>query len=135
MTTEQKIIRTKVGLLELAKQLKNVQQACAIMGYSRDSFYRFRDLYETGGEEALKEVSRREPNLRNRIAARSRSASSRSPWNSPPGASCASRTRSRKEGVRISPTGVRGVWVRHDLETMESACWPSRRCPRARGAS
>ena len=41
MTTERKLIRAKVGLLELAKQLGNVSQACKIMGYSRDSFYRF----------------------------------------------------------------------------------------------
>jgi hypothetical protein len=40
-TTEQKIIKTKVGLLELAKQLGNVSRACHIIGYSRDCFYRF----------------------------------------------------------------------------------------------
>ena len=39
MTTDQKIIRAKVGLLELAKQLGNVSQACKMLGYSRDSFY------------------------------------------------------------------------------------------------
>jgi hypothetical protein len=45
MTTEQKIIRAKVRLLELAKQLGNVSQAFKVVGYNRDSFYRFKELY------------------------------------------------------------------------------------------
>jgi transposase InsO family protein len=116
MTQEQKIIRAKVGLLELAKQIGNslakagVSQACKMMGYSRDSFYRFKQLYDKGGELALQEISRRKPILKNRTPIE---------IEQPAWGQVRISEALKRRGLSISPAGVRCVWKRHDLTSMK----------------
>ena len=119
MTKDQKIIKGKLGLLELAKQLGNVSQACKMLGYSRDSFYRFKELYDKGGELALQEMSRKKPILANRTAPEIAARIVAFSLEQPAFGQIRVANEMRKVGYSISPAGVRGVWQRHDLETMK----------------
>jgi len=65
--TNNPIIKHKVGLLNLAEELSNVSKACKIMGVSRETFYRYQELVDNGGVDALVNQSKRVPNLKNRV--------------------------------------------------------------------
>ena len=116
---EQKMIKPKLGVLELAKRLGSVSQACKTMGYSRDSFYRFKKLYENGGEEALREISKKKPIYKNRVPEHVEKAVVDLAIENPALGQLRASQELLQRGTIVSSGGVRSIWLRHNMETMK----------------
>ena len=114
-----KVIQNKVGLLNLAQELGNISRACKVMGYSRDTFYRYKSAVEAGGVEGLFEKSRRQPNMKNRVDDATEARVLSYAVECPVYGQLRTSNELRKEGVFVSPSGVRSIWLRHNLESMK----------------
>jgi hypothetical protein len=111
-------IRRKLSLLKLAEELGNVSKACQIMGYHRDSFYEIRRSFQKGGVSALVEEKRgpRAPHP-NRVSAEIEARILDYALSKPTHGAQRVANELRLEGLTVSSSGVRGVWLRHELET------------------
>ncbi len=118
-SVQQKVIKHKIGLLNLAAELGNVSRACKVMGYSRDTFYRYQAAVETGGVEALIDANRRKPNIKNRVEEATEAAVSAFALEQPAFGQVRVSNELRKRGIFVSPSGVRSVWLRQNLESFK----------------
>ena len=115
----QNVIKHKTGLLNLAAELGNISKACKMMGFSRDTFYRYQAARDAGGVEALFEVNRRKPNLKNRVEETIEAAVTAFAIDFPAYGQTRANNELRKQGVFVSLSGVRSIWMRHDLVSMK----------------
>lgn len=117
--TNNPIIKHKVGLLNLAEELGNVSRACKVMGVSRDTFYRYQELVESGDVDSLISRSRRVPNLKNRVDEATEKAVVDYAVEYPAYGQVRASNELRRQGISASPSGVRSIWLRHDLESFK----------------
>lgn len=115
INSNQKIIKHKVGLLNLAEELGNVSQACKVMGLSRDTFYRYKTAVDEGGVDALLDKTRRKPNLKNRVDEQTEQAVIQFAIDYPAYGQLRASNELRKLGVFVSSSGVRSIWIRNEL--------------------
>lgn len=119
-TSTHKLIKNKIGLLNLAQELGNVSRACKVMGFSRDTFYRYKELSEEeGGVDNLIEKTRRKPNHKNRVDEQTENSVVSFAIEYPACGQVRASNELRKRGVFVSGGGVRCIWVRHNLETFK----------------
>ncbi len=117
--TNNQIIKHKVGLLNLAEELQNVSKACKVMGVSRDTFYRYQELASTGNMDALINQSRRTPNLKNRVDEQTEQAVVDFAIQYPAYGQHRTSNELRQIGIFVSGSGVRSIWLRHNLENFK----------------
>jgi len=117
--TNNQIIKHKVGLLNLAEELQNVSKACKVMGVSRDTFYRYQELASTGNMDALINQSRRTPNFKNRVDEQTEQAVVDFAIQYPAYGQHRTSNELRQIGIFVSGSGVRSIWLRHNLENFK----------------
>lgn|SRR5688500_6493119 len=115
----QNVIKHKLGLLNLAAELGNVSKACRVMGLSRDTFYRYQTAKAEGGIEALFDANRRKPNPKNRVDEAIEAAVVAYAIEQPAHGQTRASNELRQRGVFVSPSGVRSIWLRHDLASFK----------------
>jgi hypothetical protein len=117
--TNNQIIKHKIGLLNMAEELQNVSKACKMMGVSRDTFYRYQELASTGNVDALINHSRRVPNPKNRVDEQTEQAVIDHAITYPAYGQHRTSNELRRAGVFVSGSGVRSIWLRHNLESFK----------------
>ena len=115
LETNDRIIKHKLGLLNLAEELGNVSKACKVRELSRDTFYRYKAAVDDGGVEALFDKTRRKPNLKNRVDLAIEDAVVAYAIEQPAHGQVRVSNELRKRGVFVSASGVRSIWIRHEL--------------------
>lgn len=119
LLTNERIIKNKVGLINLAEELQNISKTCKVMGLSRETFHRYKRTVDEGGVESLMDKTCRKPNLLNRVDEGTEKAVLKHAIEFPTHGQLRARNELRKLEIFVSPSGARSIWLRHHLESFK----------------
>jgi hypothetical protein len=115
MTQSQYLIQRKLNVVDLAKTLGNISESCRRLGVSRQHYYDIKTALKEDGVEGLLEKSRRVPRMRNRVAIETEERLLQYALEFPTHGQTRTANELLKQGVTISPFGVRSVLLRNGL--------------------
>jgi len=115
MTQQHYIIIRKTNMVELGKILGNISEACRKLGVSRQHYYDIKGTIEEEGLSGLLEKSRMKPRFSNRVSPEIEKEILDFTLAFPIAGQVTVSNELKKNGVMVSPGGVRGVWLRHEL--------------------
>jgi hypothetical protein len=115
MSTREKLIKARMGMLALAEELSNVSRACRRAGISRSHFYEIKDAYEKYGREGLAPELKRRPRMPNQTPPELEAQILEMTGRYPTLSYVRLSDQLKLIGLPISPSTVRCVWLRHGL--------------------
>jgi transposase InsO family protein len=119
MTTQQYILNRKLNILELGKSLENISEACRRLGVSRQHYYDIKQAIQENGIDGLVEKSRSQPRYRNRVSETIEKAVMDWALEYPTHGQVRVENELKKKGITISAGGIRAVWLRAGIRTMD----------------
>lgn len=111
--------RKRVAFLKFAEECGSIENACGVFGYSKSSYYLFRRLYAKYGEMGLRSVTREKPNLKNRVDPEIEDAVVAHGLEHPSDGQQKVSEILKEQGVDVSASGVRSIWLRHNMQSAE----------------
>ena len=116
MTQQQYIINRKLNIVELANKLGNISEACRNIGVTRQHYYDIKQAIKEDGIEGLLEKPRKAPRVGNRVSPEIEQKILDYSLEYPTHGQVRVENELKTKGIVVSAGGVRGVWLRHDLE-------------------
>jgi transposase-like protein len=116
MTQQQYIISRKLNIVDLTSQLGNISEACRRLGVSRRHYYDIKTALQEEGVSGLLEKARNKPRIGNRVAPEIEERVLGYSLEYPMHGQSRTSNELKKEGIIVSPGGIRSIWFRHGLE-------------------